>query len=219
MNPRELAELLAGPRTGGAAGRAQAYLRFEQLTHRQRQLLKSWPGGETTKPGPSYQHPARAAKSMGPPDTPGRLGGADLVWLQRLPSDPAEVTFADAVTLASLAGHVETRTADRRLLDAVWEPVKLVHDLRQAEADLTAATARVVPRADQSADAVNAVADAVLEQTPNLTRGEATGRAAALLSEIAGRLLADRDAAIDAAKERIGRAKAEIAARARVTAA
>lgn len=66
------------------------------------------------------------------------LSGADLLWLQRLPEDPAAVTFDDAVRLARMADSINASTApaSAMLVKSLWEPIKDLHDEAGARDEL-----------------------------------------------------------------------------------
>jgi len=66
------------------------------------------------------------------PNMPAQLSAADLAWLQRLPSDPVSITFEDARVLAGMSAALPLGSADRRLVDSIWLPVKQLHDTAQA---------------------------------------------------------------------------------------
>lgn len=78
--------------------------------------------------------PARSA----PRDEPQGLTSADVAWLDRLPRDPAAVSDEDAAALAALDARITAGGSDRRLLDAVWRPVKEFHDRKSERAELSA---------------------------------------------------------------------------------
>jgi hypothetical protein len=94
----------------------------------------------TEPPAPAYRHPAHDRAAMGATNAGESLTPADLVWLQRLPSDPAAVTFADATALAALHQAVSERTnpSDARLVRSIATPVLEHHDRLAAESTLAA---------------------------------------------------------------------------------
>lgn len=67
---------------------------------------------------PAAVHPAMAELTEAPVD----LGPSDVLWLQRLPIDPAEVSDDDVVILERLALATRPGSADRRLVEAVLGP-------------------------------------------------------------------------------------------------
>lgn len=70
------------------------------------------------------------------PSSPRRepLTASDLMWLERLPRDPAEVTEDQAKELANLAARVEPRSSDARLVQSIFEPVRERYQARTTEA-------------------------------------------------------------------------------------
>lgn len=209
LTSKQILTLIEG-RQVGIRGHAMALKRvldrerFTALSD-QKKLLDAYAQRERT-PTETYAHPETRAKSM-PLDhsrqgdqRTAKLEPADIAWLQRLPSDPRAVTYADAVQLATFARNIPGRTADRRLLDAVWLPVKQIHDLRAAEADLANARQQL-PEVPSSA--LGALAEAVRSETTELTDDEALSRASTLLRDTLDRRSAERDARIAVAEAQI----------------
>lgn len=95
------------------------------------------------------------------------LEAAELAWIQRLPLDPRQVSYEDAVQLAELAGSISAMKspASARLVESVWLPVKEVYDLRVAEARL-AQLPKSPPELPR--EVLSAVEDAISKQYPNL---------------------------------------------------
>lgn len=218
----------------GAAGAAMALKRHLDSgrgpsfgTTDQRRFLEAFiTRDEPVKPGSSqvrrqpvktpYSHPERAARFVpqgaGASGTDGRTGlePADIVWMQRLPTDPAQVTYADAVQLASLMQLTKPNTADRRLAESIWRPVKHVHDLKAAEVELENARR---PLPDVPSTALGALAEAVRAEVPQLTDDEVVGRASNMLREALDGRTAERDQRIAAAEAQVEAVKAEQASR------
>lgn len=143
-----------------------------------------------TAPAPtaSYLHPADMAR-VRPASSPNSaaktgLSPADLMWIDRLPRNPEQVSHDDAVTLAGLAREVSSMTSpsDARLIQSVWEPVREVHDRRSAQADAAAAAATPDPNVPSSTLA--ALADSIEAEVPGLTHAEALQRAGTALDEV-----------------------------------
>lgn len=133
---------------------------------------------------------------------PEPLSATDAVWLQRVPQDPAQVPFDDAIQLARLAASFTDKgSSDGRLVWSVWEPVKHVHDTAAAEADLRAAE-RPYPPVPPSVH--EALQDAIAAEVPQLRPDEVRLRADAMLVDA----LRERDAA---RQERIDDARARLA--------
>lgn len=83
----------------------------------------------------AYMHPGDSPA----PDMPGQLSASDLAWLTRLSSDPAGISLEDGQVLAGMSAALPAGSADRRLVDSIWLPVKQLHDTAQAAADNPAA--------------------------------------------------------------------------------
>lgn len=142
----------------------------------------------TPAPTAKYLHPADMARRL-PASSPNSvaktgLSPADLMWIDRLPRDPEQVSHDDAVTLAGLAREVSpmTNPADSRLVASVWTPVREVHDRRSAQVDAAAAAATPAPNVPSSTLA--ALADSIESEVPGLTHAEALQRAGASLDEV-----------------------------------
>jgi hypothetical protein len=171
-----------------------------------------------------YEHPERAARPvMQPPGgKPFTLTAADIAWIVGLPS-AENVTYADAVQLASLAAQTRIGAADprsvdpaqraaRRLVESKWAPVKAIHDRHAAEAELAAARCQLPAFPRRAAlDALNA---AIERETTELSDDEGRNRADVLLDQ-ALRSRAQRwQADLDAASQRVSELAAERAHRA-----
>lgn len=143
-----------------------------------------------TAPAPTarYVHPADMARRL-PASSPNSvaksgLSPADMMWIDRLPRDPEQVSHDDAVVLAGLASQVSSMTnpSDARLIESVWTPVREVHDRRSAQADAAAAAATPTPSVPSSTLA--ALADSIVAEVPGLTHPEALQRAGAALDQV-----------------------------------
>jgi hypothetical protein len=213
-NTERLIDLLTSPVTQKTKGVAAAMRRFNStLTGRQEAYLKDLEAREPEPRPQQYRHPGHHAHAD--PNGLDALSAADLAWLERLPSDPAEVRYDDALRLAELSFTLKARTPDQRLVDSIWEPVKAAHDRRAAEADLAAAQ-QPLPAVDPEAIAI--VADSIQIETPQLTQTEARTRASRLLAEHQNRRAADREAAIAAAMNRLAAIAEQTVEREKVTA-
>lgn len=142
-----------------------------------------------------YAHPTMTPRSSG------RLRGGtgerqplepgDLVWLQRLPGDPAKISNDDAAYIATLAQEARPGSSDERLLRSILDPIQRFHDKRQAQVELhnlDAAKPRPVPR---NARAV--LAAAVLRETNDLSGDEARARAGRMIEEATAAATAERE--------------------------
>jgi len=164
----------------------------------------------------SYQHPAddprvRAAK---PSDG---LSASDLAWINRLPSDPAQVSHDDAIQLAGLAAGltgVQSNPSDARLISSVWSPVREIHDANAARAALAAAQTSPPP---VPSSAVRALADAIAAETPELTPTEALSRAGSQLRDSLDNRVGARQQKVLDARAAIARASEAAAVRTATT--
>jgi len=167
-------------------------------------------------PTASYQHPAddhrvRAAK---PSDG---LSASDLAWINRLPSDPAQVSHDDAIQLAGLAAGltgVQSNPSDARLISSVWSPVREIHDANAARAALAAAQTSPPP---VPSSAVRALADAIAAETPELTPTEALSRAGSQLRDTLDNRIGARQQKVLDARAAIARASEAAAVRTATT--
>jgi len=110
------------------------------------------------------------------------LPPADLAWINRLPTDPTQVSYDDAVHLAALAAAAVT-LKDRsaaRLVQSVWAPVKELYDAAAAEVTLRNAQ---LPTPPVPSSVLPALADAIAAENPTLEPDEAVGRAGAQLRD------------------------------------
>jgi len=158
----------------------------------------------------TYAHPADdpRARSVKPVDG---LTPADLAWINRLPNDPAQVPFTDAVSLAGLASGVSAfkHPSDARLVESVWQPVKEIHDANAARVALDQAQ---TPVPNVPSSALSALTDAIAAEVPQLDSTEAVARAGAQLRDTLDKRTAARDSKVADAKAAIAQAS-EAAAR------
>jgi hypothetical protein len=101
----------------------------------------------TEPPAPAYLHPAHDQAAMGATNAADALTPSDLVWLQRVPADPAAVPYDDAVTLARMRDNLSDRTNpyDARLVRSIATPVLEHHDRLAAESTLAAISRNPLP--------------------------------------------------------------------------
>jgi len=147
----------------------------------------------------TYQHPGSLAYRTKPrPD--GALTPTELAWLQRLPADPAHTPYDDATALGQLAANLSPmkQPTDHRLVQSYWAPVKDHHDRNQA--DVTLSNARATPLPPVPDSTLPALVEAVTTEHPELTPGEATGRAKAMLDQATTKRGDARAQAIEDAK-------------------
>jgi hypothetical protein len=156
---------------------------------------------------PGYDSPIRPELAVGNARNPKPLTPSDLMWLERLPRDPADVSYEDARALSQLAHSTEPGSADARLMNSIYEPVRRLHAGRLAQVEL--ARLEETPLPDVPANqAVAALAKAYLREIPVLTEDEAVGRAQTDYLEA-------RDKARQGRAEKLDEARAAVAIAAR----
>lgn len=156
-----------------------------------------------------YDNPIAVAGMAPPSNQPPRtLSGSDVAWLQRLPSDPAAVSYTDARTVSRLAQQVQPGSGDARLVASVLAPLRRLHDGRAAQVEvrnLERHRSPAPPTGPHGADAL--LAAAIRRETPDLSEDEALARAHTALRDA----IAERDAAhagaVEAAKARVAAAE------------
>lgn len=138
------------------------------------------------------------------------LSAVELAWLDRLPRDPAQVRFEDAERLAALAGSISSMNAPQsaRLVDAVWEPVKALHDRRVAAARLERAQQ---PVTSVSNEATQALADSLAQELEGVSEAGLVLHAREMLGDLQDRWSQTRESELTQARravEELDRAKA-----------
>ena len=130
------------------------------------------------------------------------VSAVDIAWLQRLPHDPAQVTFDDAVQLAQLSGAVSKlrQPSEHRLLWSMWAPVKAIHDRKATEAALAQAQQPLPP---VPSSALGALADAIAAEVPELRDDEVLSRAHSDLNAALERRAAARAKRVADAQRRL----------------
>ena len=200
MTAAHLAALLAAPHAdslwrGSVLFRRQS----QQLQTPETELLDALLAANPSSPtAPAHVNPTRAGIKLN--SKPKELGPADLAWLERLSRDPAAITDHDARELAGLAASVAHPSSDARLVLSILEPVRLLHDQRQARAELTAMQA--LPAVTIPASAVRVVSDALAREHPALLPTEVTARATDLLRTAQEQGAQGRQARLSAAQAR-----------------
>lgn len=160
-------------------------------------------------------HPeAGATRAQYRRDESTELSPIELAWLDRLPRDPAAVTFEDAERLAALSGQISAMRNPQSalLIETVWAPVKALHDNRVAQAKLALAK-QPLPRFPEAV--YGAMADALESEHPGVP-GEALGvMARQAIEEVRERQERDHSVALDRAQrqvDQLAQAQAERAA-------
>ena len=205
MSSMKILELLQAPATGMSRGRAfharsEAKRPGTGATAAQRRFTEALTD-LPRRTSEAYAHPATSA--IGARHETPALTPADLMWLDRLPRDPAQVSFNDARRLASMeAGLRDGRApaSDRRLLASIWEPVRSVHDRKAAEVALRNAQQ---PLPQVPSGALDALVDAISAELPELHDDEVVLRASRMLHEALDNRSRSREVAIDAATRQL----------------
>jgi len=122
-----------------------------------------------------------------------------------VPTDPAQVSYADATQLAGLSTSLAgtQHASDARLVESVYAPVRELHDGNAARVALTAAQ-RPAPPVPSSA--LQALTDAIATEVPTLQPAEALSRAGTQLREALDKRNAARDQKVLDARAAIARA-------------
>ncbi len=208
LSSTEIVKAVTSTRSGGNAGSLAFLARRERDkgTVKQTAFLKDaqqqHPVG-TAPTAQAYDHPDRLAYHSKPrPDGP--LTPTELAWLQRLPADPAHTPYEDATALGQLAANISRmeQPTDHRLVQSYWQPVADHHDAAEAEVALSNARSTSLPTPPSST--MPALVEAVTAEHPELTPGEATGRARALLDDATTKRAASRAKSIAGARDKLG---------------
>ncbi len=149
-----------------------------------------------TLPPHPEQHTARGRYLR---DSDEELSPVELVWLQRLPRDPKDVTFEEAARLAALAGSISPTKApsSARLVESVWEPVKALHDKRLAEAKLEQARQPLPSIPDGG---LQAITELLVREHPDVSENALSVHAQELLAEFQSTRQHDHQQAVAAAE-------------------
>jgi len=207
LSSTEIVKAVTSTRSGGSAGSLAFLARREKGkgTVKQTAFLKDMqqqrPVG-TAPTAESYNHPGRLAYRTKPrPD--GALTPTELAWLGRLPDDPTKTSFDDAAALGQLAANISRmeHPTDHRLVQSYWQPVADHHDAAEAEVALSNARSTSLPTPPSST--MPALVEAVTAEHAELTPGEATGRAKAMLEEATTKRGDARAQAIANAKDKL----------------
>lgn len=147
------------------------------------------------KPVAVYEVPWRTVR---PSDRSARrpLGPSDILWLTRLPQDPAKVTDDDAKVLAKLVLDAEPRSSDERLLRSIFEPGRSWHEEIAVRSQLAAARAEAARLPPLPGKAVEALGAAIQRAVPELTTGAARERARRAVSDAVERRNRERAAGL-----------------------
>lgn len=207
-------EVLSGTPNVGLAAKARAVYRTQRFitgSHAPESLRK-WSEkaeAEIKQASTNYksvQHPADVP-ATGVERKIDKLSPSDLVWLQKLPTDPGKIPFQDAVRLGHLnrsLGSLEN-PSDANLIASMWGPVKEHHDRRQAEA--LAHNAKLTSP-NLLLESINALSDIIKQEMPTLSESAVEEEARHLIRQAEAKrqantqkLLANADAILAAANE------------------
>jgi hypothetical protein len=130
------------------------------------------------------------------------LTASDIAWLNRLPSDPSQISYEDAHALARLDADWPSGSPDARLVRSVLGPVRRHHDAQQAQVELDNLKAIPARNIDHG-QALSMVSAAVMREVPELTEDEAHTRARDLLTAALDKARAEHAAALDAAQAKV----------------
>lgn len=213
LTTQEILKLLDGKQM--TKGRAGAMLRRSTqagnyLTADQRAFLESVYEKPYRKADVSQSHPQdEATRAQYRRDKDEDLTAVELAWLQRLPLDPAKISYDDATQLAALAASVKvTKTpASARLVQSVWQPVKQLHDERIAKArvDHVRSGLDALP-----ASTVGAIAEALTEQHPGVSKNALMHDARDIVSDFEAQRARDHQRAVERADQQLAEVDADI---------
>lgn len=214
MTTRELLKLLDGKQMNqgaakaklGRTGRPGHYLPADQ-----KRFLESVSTAARPQRGAGPVHPeTEASRNQYRRDKDEDLTPVELAWLQRLPLDPSKVTFDDAVRLAALAASIrEAKTpASARLVQSVWEPVKHLHDERVAKdrAERVREPLGKLPKTT-----VGAIADALMEEHPGVSREALMHEAREIVSNFEAQRIRQYERTIEKADQQLAEVNVDVA--------
>ena len=203
LSSKDVIHLTTTPRTGMHRGKVEFQKQRLQTPRTseetaQKALLEAL----ITQPAEglqTYAHPGRDAQAVA--GLSPQLTASDLAWIQRLPTEPDQIKYEDARTLAGMAQATPLGSSDRRLVDSIWRPLEQLHDVAEAKVELTNATAAAVPTPPAATATV--LAAAIAREMPALTPDEANARARALLKEAVDKQSESRRKVRDAAAQKL----------------
>jgi len=180
MTSREFVDVLTRGTTNKGTDRGRfRQLRATAATVAEKQYWETlWETTATTPAPARYDNPMRRAVIRA--GKPKALDAADLAWMQRLPTDPGEVSAADVQTLKGMAAQAAMGTGDHRMIHSVLDPIARHHAKCEAEANL-ADLARPLPQVPGTA--ADALAAILAREVPDLTEAERYSRASAMVRE------------------------------------
>ena len=207
LTSTDIVNLTTTPRGGLHRGKVE-YHRAKLQTPRnseetaQRALLDHLAAQPAEGSMQAYPHPGDNPV----PNLPAQLSASDLAWLQRLPAEPRDIPYQDGRVLAGMAQATTLGSADRRLVDSIYNPVKQIHDVGQAKAQLANADAAAVPTPPAATHAV--LASAIAREMPMLNPDEVSSRARASLAAAVAKQTEERRHARAAAADALANATA-----------
>lgn len=205
LTSEQLLDLYATPAvTEGLVGRVSALRRFHaggrgSASDRLLEALVDDAKGLAPTPEP-HHNPTQGWHTL-PDGARKPLEPADLIWLQRLPVDPAAVGPEEAKTLARLSSQVSPNSSDARLVESIFTPVRRLYESREAAARVKQLQ-QLKPLPIRESLAVDVLASVIARETPELTAEEATQRAFAGYNAARRRAAQELDNEIAAAREK-----------------
>jgi hypothetical protein len=134
------------------------------------------------------------------------LSPADIAWLDRLPTEPTEISAEDLRTITAMAGRASS-DGDRRLLETILGPVRAHHDRLERRSRLQDTITKASRPHQRSRDveqlAISLLAERLRREIPELTEGEAEARARVALRERWDRAEQLRQEKLRTAKEQL----------------
>lgn len=212
--------IVAAARQWAQAGRMPKSSKTSLMTERQRAFMREIYGRhEEQKHRRAPVHPGSAGRrfSTARNRKPGPLTEVELMWLNRLPSDPTQVTFDDAAQLATIADSIsrDGKHPDHAMLiESVWGPIREHHDALVARHEVERLEASP-PRVPDST--LGALSDSLREEVPELSVNESETRARDLLAQAEPRIVANHHRALEQARARVAEAEKAHELRTRMT--
>jgi hypothetical protein len=206
----DLTDLFSQPWTNGMSGRIEALRRnagtnstgYSTFPNAHVQALRAMIPDRP--PRKHYDNPtsvgARPAAVIEP------LTASDVAWLERLPTDPKDVSYDDARQLARLDGEFKS-AGDRRLVRSILDPVRRYHNTLEAQAALENVTNNPAPVVQRGA-ALQMLSDAIRSETGDvLTSEEVHSRAAVMLDDALNKAASERTRLVRQAEARVAAAE------------
>jgi hypothetical protein len=171
-------------------------------------------GSDAKDKEPQHVHPEKTSRSIR--READDLTPAELVWLQRLPVDPTQITHDEASRLAAMYSSISGMNAEssKQLVASIWLPVKAVHDQLVAADDLKRARQPLPPTPPT---AVDAVAEALRYEHPDWHPSALAPTASELISNVLSGREQEHQRRLAAAQAAVERLRDEAADREALT--